>query len=70
MARAAVERTLVVKAQGGRHAAFVDLVAGMLDRLHRLARLILRSHGVAADAVQQALVAARVNPSGLRGASG
>ena len=53
-----MQRDLVLRARNGDHDAFTLLAAGSIDRLHRTARLILRSDESAADAVQESLTAA------------
>jgi RNA polymerase sigma-70 factor (ECF subfamily) len=53
-----MQRDLVIRARSGDHDAFSSLAAGAVDRLHRTAWLILRSDADAADAVQEALLAA------------
>jgi RNA polymerase sigma-70 factor, ECF subfamily len=47
---------LVAKAQRGDREAFDVLIAGSLDRLYAVARLILRDTDLAEDATQEALV--------------
>jgi RNA polymerase sigma-70 factor (ECF subfamily) len=61
-----MRRELVVRAQAGDHDAFTSLVAGSLQRLYDVARLILRRDDLAEDAVQEALVRAWVALRGLR----
>ena len=61
-----MQRDLVIRAQAGDHAAFTELVALSIDRLHRTARLILRSNDGAEEAVQEALVAAWLAIRSLR----
>jgi RNA polymerase sigma-70 factor (ECF subfamily) len=51
-----VERDLVVRAQGGDHDAFDQLVTRLTDRLFSIAYRILRNGPGAEDATQQALV--------------
>lgn len=51
-------RGLVERAVEGDHDAFVALAGTAYDRLHRVARLILRDEDRAADAVQEALTSA------------
>lgn len=53
-----MQRELVIRARSGDHDAFATLAAGVVDRLYRTAWLILRSEHDAADAVQDALLAA------------
>ena len=47
---------LVERAKGGDREAFGQLAAGEVDRLHAIARLVLRDPDLAEDAVQEALV--------------
>jgi|SRR5436190_13984944 len=61
-----MQRDLVLRARGGDHDAFTDLAAGAIDRLHRTARLILRNDDLAADAVQEALMAAWLHIGAVR----
>jgi RNA polymerase sigma-70 factor (ECF subfamily) len=61
-----MQRDLVVRAAGGDHDAFTALAADAFDRLHRVARLILRSDDLAADAVQEALVSAWLHIRAVR----
>ena len=61
-----MQRELVLRARNGDHDAFAALATGAFDRLHRTARLILRSDEVAADAVQETLVAAWVHIRAVR----
>jgi RNA polymerase sigma-70 factor (ECF subfamily) len=61
-----MQRDLVVRAQGGDLDAFSMLTAGITDRLFAAARLILRHDEQAADAVQDALLAAWLDLRGLR----
>jgi len=51
-----VQRDLVEAARRGDHQAFEALATASADRLYRIATLILRDHGRAQDAVQEALV--------------
>jgi RNA polymerase sigma-70 factor (ECF subfamily) len=60
------DRALIVAAQHGDEAAFVDLVRMCGDRLFALAFRILRDHGRAEDALQDALVVAWRDLRGLR----
>jgi RNA polymerase sigma-70 factor (ECF subfamily) len=53
-----MDRQLVVRAQGGDHAAFALLAAASIGRLTAIARLTLRDDPAAQDAVQEALVEA------------
>jgi RNA polymerase sigma-70 factor (ECF subfamily) len=59
-------RELVERAVAGDHEAFVALVGPAYDRLHRLARLILRDEDAAADAVQEALISAWLHIRAVR----
>ena len=61
-----MQRDLVLRARDGDHDAFTALAAGALDRLHRTARLILRSDDRAADAVQESLLAAWLHIRAVR----
>lgn len=61
-----MQRDLVLRARSGDHDAFTALAAGALDRMHRIARLILRSDDMAADAVQEALTAAWLHIRAVR----
>ena len=61
-----MQRDLVLRARDGDHDAFTALAAGALDRLHRTARLILRRDDRAADAVQEALLAAWLHIRAVR----
>jgi RNA polymerase sigma-70 factor (ECF subfamily) len=61
-----MQRDLVIRARGGDHDAFSILAAGAVDRLHRTAWLILRSDHDAADAVQEALLAAWLHIAAVR----
>jgi len=61
-----MQRDLVVRARNGDHDAFTALAAGAFDRLHRTARLILRSDDRASDAVQESLVAAWLHIRAVR----
>ena len=53
-----VSRDLVLRAQGGDHAAFEHLAASMATRLYGTATLILRDPDAARDAVQDTLIEA------------
>lgn len=53
-----MHRDLVLRAKGGDHDAFAALAESAFDQLTRTARLILQGDDEAADAVQEALVAA------------
>jgi RNA polymerase sigma-70 factor (ECF subfamily) len=61
-----MQRDLVLRARSGDHDAFAALAAGAFDRLHRTARLILRSDELASDAVQEALMAAWLHIRAVR----
>ncbi len=61
-----MQRDLVIRARNGDHDAFTTLAADAFDRLHRTARLILRSDDRAADAVQEALMAAWLHIRAVR----
>jgi len=61
-----MQRDLVLEAQTGDHDAFAALAAGAISRLHRTARLILRDHDRASDAVQDALMTAWLDIRAVR----
>jgi RNA polymerase sigma-70 factor (ECF subfamily) len=61
-----MHRDLILRARNGDHNAFTALAAEAFDRLHRTARLILRSDDLAADAVQEALVSAWLHIRAVR----
>src|SRR6476646_8076150 len=61
-----MQRDLVLSARGGDRDAFELLVADGFERLHRTARLILRSDDLAADAVQNALISAWLHIHAIR----
>jgi RNA polymerase sigma-70 factor, ECF subfamily len=61
-----MHRDLVIRARSGDHDAFSTLAAAAADRLHRTAWLILRSDDDAADAVQDALLAAWLHIAAVR----
>jgi RNA polymerase sigma-70 factor, ECF subfamily len=61
-----MQRDLVLRAANGDYDAFASLAAGAIDRMHRTARLILRSDDQAADAVQESLVAAWLHIRAIR----
>src|SRR6266581_9290082 len=61
-----MQRDLVLRARDGDHDAFATLAADAFDRLHRVARLILRSDDRAADAVQETLLAAWLHIRAVR----
>jgi RNA polymerase sigma-70 factor (ECF subfamily) len=60
------QREAVARAKRGDHDAFAYLVDGQLARLDAAARLILRDPELARDAVQEALIRAWRDVSGLR----
>jgi RNA polymerase sigma-70 factor, ECF subfamily len=60
------QRDLVDRARTGDHDAFATLIAAAHDRLFRTARLILRADDAAADAVQEATVAAWLHIRSVR----
>jgi RNA polymerase sigma-70 factor, ECF subfamily len=57
---------LVVRAREGKHDAFSELATDSIERLLRVARLIVRDDDRAQDAVQDAFVTAWLNIRGLR----
>jgi RNA polymerase sigma factor (sigma-70 family) len=59
-------RELVEQAVAGDHEAFVSLAAAAYQRLHGIARLILRDEDAASDAVQEALTAAWLHIRAVR----
>lgn len=61
-----MQRDLVIDARAGDHDAFNALVAGSVDHLYAVARLILRDDDRARDGVQDALVRAWIGLPGLR----
>ena len=61
-----MQRDLVLRARNGDHDAFTALATDAVDRLHRTARLILRSDDRAADAVQESLMAAWLHIRAVR----
>jgi RNA polymerase sigma factor (sigma-70 family) len=61
-----MHRDLVVRAMAGDHDAYSELVRVALAQLYVTARLILRDLELAEDAVQEALIAAWRDLSGLR----
>jgi RNA polymerase sigma-70 factor (ECF subfamily) len=61
-----LDEPLVGRAQGGDLDAFSTLTAAHVPRLYRVASLILRDEDAAADAVQDALLAAWRDLPGLR----
>jgi RNA polymerase sigma factor (sigma-70 family) len=60
------QRQLVIRARGGDHDAFTELVHASVARLETAARLILRDPELARDAVQEALFHAWRDLPGLR----
>jgi RNA polymerase sigma-70 factor (ECF subfamily) len=60
------ERELVERAGRGDHDAFAALLHGSIGRLEAVARLILRDHDLARDAVQDAYIRAWRDLPGLR----
>jgi RNA polymerase sigma-70 factor, ECF subfamily len=62
------QRGLIERAQRGDHDAFAQLVDAAIARLDAAARLILRDHELARDAVQEALIRAWRDLPGLRDA--
>lgn len=61
-----MRRELVERARSGDHDAFAQLAATALGRSYNIARLILRDHELAQDAVQEAFVSAWRDLSSLR----
>jgi RNA polymerase sigma-70 factor (ECF subfamily) len=61
-----MDASLVQRAQQGDEAAFTLMAEAIVGRLERTARLILRDEDRAADAVQEALVAAWLDIRALR----
>ena len=61
-----MQRDLVLRARNGDHDAFTALAKDAFAGLHRTARLILRSDDRAADAVQEALMAAWLHIRAVR----
>ena len=61
-----MQRELVLRARGGDHDAFTLLAEAAFDHLTRTARLILQGDDEAADAVQEALVAAWLHIRAVR----
>lgn len=53
-----MQSELVLRARAGDHDAFSQLAAASIDRLYRVARLIVRDPGLAEDAVQDTLLQA------------
>jgi RNA polymerase sigma-70 factor (ECF subfamily) len=61
-----IQRDLVERAGRGDHAAFASLVGASVAHLEAVARLILRDHELARDAVQEAYIRAWRSLPGLR----
>ena len=61
-----MQRSLVERAVRGDHEAYTRLVDASIDRLYKVAYLILRDRDAAEDAVQEALVAAWRDVRSLR----
>jgi RNA polymerase sigma-70 factor (ECF subfamily) len=61
-----MERDLVLQAQSGDQQAFARLVGDSIERLYRVARLIIHDDDAARDGVQEALIAAWIGLPGLR----
>lgn len=61
-----MQSDVVARARDGDHDAFAELAAASIDRLYRVARLIVRDHGLAEDAVQDTLLQAWQGLPGLR----
>jgi RNA polymerase sigma-70 factor (ECF subfamily) len=61
-----IQRDLVERAGRGDHAAFASLVGASVAHLEAVARLILRDHDLARDAVQEAYIRAWRRLPGLR----
>jgi RNA polymerase sigma-70 factor (ECF subfamily) len=61
-----MQRDLVISASSGDHEAFASLATAAYGRLHRIARLIVRSEEVASDAVQDALTSAWLHIRAVR----
>jgi RNA polymerase sigma-70 factor (ECF subfamily) len=57
---------LVLRAQAGDQQAFAELVGDSIERLYRIARLIVHDDEAARDGVQEALISAWVGLPGLR----
>ncbi len=53
-----MQTELVARARGGDREAFAVLAGGAVDRLHAIARLVLRDADLAQDATQEALIRA------------
>jgi RNA polymerase sigma-70 factor, ECF subfamily len=60
------QRELVERARQGDHEAFAELAGAFVARLDTAARLILRDHELARDAVQEGFIRAWRNLPGLR----
>ena len=61
-----IRQELVERAVAGDHEAFVSLAASAYQRLHGIARLILRDEYAASDAVQEALTSAWLHIRAVR----
>jgi len=61
-----MDRELAIRARGGDHDAFAELIARRIGRLTATARLIVRDEDRAQDAVQDALIDAWRDIRGLR----
>ena len=61
-----MQRDLVIRAANGDHDAFSTLATSSFSQLFRTARLILRDDGLAADAVQDALLSAWLHIRAVR----
>ena len=61
-----IQRDLVERAGRGDHAAFASLVGASVAQLEAVARLILRDHELARDAVQEAYIRAWRSLPGLQ----
>jgi RNA polymerase sigma-70 factor (ECF subfamily) len=61
-----MEQELVVRAQGGDHAAFSDLATALYGRLHRVAQNLLSDIHLAEDATQHAIMEMWRGLPGLR----
>lgn len=61
-----IGQELVERAVAGDHEAFVSLAASAYQRLHGIARLILRDEDAASDAVQEALTSAWLHIRAVR----